>query len=127
MEEVLKQVLGKLVKEIKSREQGIRVGRVSKEICAELKKVTEDHRASHEAIKDQIEAFIEKLEAQHDCTPFNDRKTEAWEKIYDELGLAQADRTKRYRINHEERVVYLLEGTNDEEEIEEIEIGIRIQ
>lgn len=124
MTEILKQILQQIKKDLLENETEVRVGRVSKEASETLKKVVDDHAASHLAIKDKIEAYIEKLESEHDCTPFNERKMDAWEKIYDELELSQADRAKHYKIDHEARIIYLIEKETDEDAVE---VGIVIQ
>jgi hypothetical protein len=98
----------------------VRVGRVSQELKAEFEANDNAHNAEHEALKARINAFIEQVQAEHSCKKFNDQEADLWERLYDELGLTEAERGHNYTIKDSSRAVYRID------EVEEAEAKINI-
>lgn len=98
----------------------VRVGRVSEELKAEFDELGDAHEAEHDAIKAKINAFIEQVQNEHSCKKFNDQEADLWERLYDELGLTEAERGYNYTIKDSSRAVYRID------EVEEAEAKINI-
>lgn len=96
-------------------EKLVRVGRISAELQKEINENARKHREEHEELKAKIEAYIEKITADHSCEKFNDEKAELWERVYDELGLTEEERGKHYTIKNGLRVVYRVESEDEDD------------
>jgi hypothetical protein len=103
-------MLGKLLKRLVEEKQ-TRIGKVDMELALQLKENKERHEKLHEEMESKIKEFIEQLENEHRpvCDQFMAEKSDIWEKIYDQLGLSQAERDENYRISHVTGIVHKVE------------------
>lgn len=100
----------KLLQSVLTKEKKERVGKVDMTLANEIKEnkkkflmakaeVEEKINAAVKQLRDEFEPIMEKLDAE---------KTDIWEKIYDELKVAEGDRGKRYSIDAASGIVTLI-------------------
>lgn len=124
---MLEKILSKIASQMREEENvvEVRVGRMSKELREEFDKNNETHEAEHREMKRKIDAFIEKITSEHNCEKFQDVHMDIWEKVYDEIGLTQAERGKKYKMK--DRIVYRLDEVDEDEETDSIKMPTRFQ
>lgn len=112
--------LEKLLKSVLTKKKEERVGKVDMALINDFKENTNALRALEKKVKKEIDAFIEKIEAENDpkIQEFEQKRKLLWERVYDELNLSESERGEVYTVDHATGVVSkvietpLFEGKN---------------
>lgn len=103
----MKSFIGDILKAALTEEKKTEVGKVDIGLAFKLTDNQMAHDLAHENIKNQVEAFIAKLQKEHEpvCKQFNDQNDAIWKEIYEAAGIPEDQRDKKYAINHKTGVV----------------------
>jgi acetoin utilization deacetylase AcuC-like enzyme len=77
------------------------VARVPAELCYRLQRAEIEHAASHKKLERELQAFAEKLRAEHEpvCEAHSSLKKKIWAEIFEAAGIAEEDREENYSID----------------------------
>jgi hypothetical protein len=93
--------LADLIQSIVMDKKEVVVGTVDLSLVAKWDKIQVEHDKAHEEIKTQIDAFIEKLKAEHKplCKVYKRRELDVMKEILIAAGIPESEHEREYSVN----------------------------